>query len=145
MNWDPFEEMRRFKKEMDNMFERVFNRELRLPYKDLSIRQPLSNIIEKGNDIIITLEIPGVDKKDIVLNITEDCVEVKAEKKEEFKLEKKGMHRYEGSYKGYQRILPLPSRINADKANAEYKNGILKIIIPKKEKKLVEKKRIQIR
>ncbi len=147
MYWDPFEEMKKIRREMDFMFERLFKREFRLPYKDkeLAIRQPLSDIVEKGDDVIVTLEMPGVDKKDIILNITDEYIEVKTEKKEEFRIEKKGLHKYERSYKGYHRVLPLPTKVDADKAIAEYKNGILKIIIPKKEKKLIEKKRILIK
>src|SRR3989344_2484210 len=106
MYWDPFDEMKRFRKEMDNMFERIFRRDLNLSNNDLDFKHPLDNVAEKDNEVIVKLDMPGVEKKDIILNITEDYVEVKAEKKQEHKIEKKGLQKYESSYKGYHSVLP---------------------------------------
>lgn len=145
MYWDPFDEMKRFRKEMDNMFERVFRRDLNLSNKDIDFKHPLDNVAEKDNEVIVKLNMPGVEKKDIILNITEDYVEVKAEKKEEIKIEKKGMRKYERSYKGYHKVLPLPAKVNAENAVAEYKDGTLTIKIPKKGKKVIEKKKIIVK
>ena len=88
---------------------------------------------------------PGVDKKDIKVNVTKDSIEIKAEKKKEVKEEdkKKGMFRHERSFAGFYRSFALPNNVDADKANAEYKDGVLKITVPKlkieeKKKKLLE-------
>lgn len=147
-HFDLFEEIKGIRKEMDSMFERFF-REPRfglLEYraKPSSIREPLSDVLEKDNEILIDVQLPDVDKKDIVLNITADHIEIKAEKKHELKVEKKGLRKYERSYSGFYRIIPLPKNVKAEEAEAGYENGILKIRLPKEEK-AVEKKRVQIK
>ncbi len=140
-----FDEMRRMQEQMDTMFENFFAND---PFMDRnhlllegpstgkkgelvtsSYKQPLSDIYETDKEVIAEVEIPGVDKKDIQVNVDQNGIDIKAETKHEDK--KKGMYRFERNYSGFYRHFSLPSNVNADKANAEYKDGVLKIIIPK--------------
>lgn len=147
-HFDLFEEIKGIREEMDSMFERFF-REPRfglLEYraKPASIGEPLREVVEKDNEILINVQLPGVDKKDVVLSITAGHIEIKAEKKHELKVEKNGLHKYERSYSGFYRIIPLPENVKAEEAEAGYENGILKIRLPKEEK-AVEKRKVQIK
>lgn len=152
---DQFEEMKRFRKEMNHLFDTFFGSEFverALPdmssiRKDMQLfRQPLSDLKETDNELIASIEIPGVDKKDIQLQITANNLEVKVEKKQEMKVEKKGYLRAERSYKGFYRSMSLPSRIIPEQAKASYKDGILEVVMPKAEKKKIEKaKKVEVK
>lgn len=147
---DPFEELKRFRREMNRLFDSFFGSEFAeraLPdmssmKKEMQLfRQPLSDLKETDKEFIALIEIPGVDKKDIQLQITENTLEVKAEKKHEIKIEKEGYLRAERAYKGFYRAIPLPTRVIPEQATASYKNGVLEVVMPKAEKKKPEKAR----
>lgn len=137
---DMFYEMRKMQQDMDKLFRELFK-----PVKFPTKIQPLTDIKETDKEVIVSLDMPGVDKKDIEINIRDDLVEVKAEKKHDVKVEKKGMFRQERSYTGYHRVLTLPCAVKEEKAGAEYKDGVLTITLPKKEAKLPKAKKIEIK
>ncbi|MEM0465306.1 MAG: Hsp20/alpha crystallin family protein [Candidatus Pacearchaeota archaeon] len=145
---DIIEEMRRLQREINRSFGDFWESDsLRfLPdysRKDsLALRSPLADLEERDKEIIAKFEIPGVDKKDIQLNITENRIEVKVEKKQETKAEKKGFYREERSYRGFYRSMALPSEVIPEKAKAKYKDGILEVTMPKAEDK--KKNKIEI-
>ena len=93
---DPFEEIKRFRKEMNRLFDRfwgpseISEKTLLDTRRDMQLfREPLSDLKETDKEIIANIELPGIDKKDIQLQITENNLEVKVEKKQETKLRKK--------------------------------------------------------
>lgn len=150
--WD---QMRRMQEEMDSVFNNFFRSD---PFrsknllsgpetKDLalgSFAEPTADIYETDKEVVAEIDVPGVDKKDIEVSVTDDGVEVKAERKDEAKTEEKGIHRYERSYSGFYRRFSLPGNVDADKAKAEYKNGVLKITVPKTEIEEKKKKLLPI-
>jgi HSP20 family protein len=150
MRYDPFEEMRRFQREMNKLFDSFwrseFPKRLPSPSKGLSLlREPLADLKETDKELIASIEIPGVDKKDIQLTLTENNLEVKVEKKTEAKIEKKGYIRAERSYRGFYKSIALPVKVIPEKSKATYKNGILEVVMPKAEKKKQKKaKKIEI-
>ena len=93
-------------------------------------RKPLTDIEETDKAFITTLEVPGVEKKDIKITTTDSGVQVKVEK-----AETKSNHLNERRYKGFYRYFSLPRNIDKDSINASYKNGILELTIPKTEVK----------
>ena len=146
---DILDEMRRLQREIDRSFGNFWESESYKSLPDysgkkgaLALRTPLTDLEETDKDIIAKFEIPGVEKKDIQLNITEKKIEVKVEKKQESKVEKKGIYREERSYRGFYRIMALPSNVIPEKAKARYKDGILEVVIPKSEAK--NKNKIEI-
>ena len=140
--WDPFDEINKIKREMDKMFDDFFKGSekgflSKKGVKDFNI--PLSDVIKDKDEIVINLDMPGVDKKDIIISVRDNVLEVKAEKKHETKIEKIGMYRYERSYSGFHRSLSLPENVDSNKMKSEYKNGVLNIVIPKAKKKELKK------
>ncbi|MBU2637572.1 MAG: Hsp20/alpha crystallin family protein [Nanoarchaeota archaeon] len=128
--------MKKIRKEMDNAFHEFFDKPklLALPTmgKQLSgFKQPLGEIVVKKNAVVAKLEMPGIDKKDVVLNIGSNFIEVKAEKNEETTEEKKDFLKQERSYKGFYRRLPLPMPVKPELAESHFSNGILEITMPK--------------
>ncbi len=148
--WD---EMQRIQEEMNSLFNNFWDFEpedtklLSGPVESREIskyRQPLADIWETDNEVIATLEMPGVDKNDIQINVNENNLEIKVEKKQEKEDKKKGMYRLERSYKGFYRRFSLPTNVKADKANATYKNGVLEIKIPKSKEEKEKTKQIKV-
>ncbi len=134
--WDPFEDLNKMHEEMDKLFGRVFSRPLLsskakglTPLK--TARTPVSDIKETEKNIIANIELPGIPKENIELNVTENSIEVKAQKKAEKEVKKKGMYSYEASASQFYRKLPLPAEIKPDQAKAKFKDGLLKVEVPK--------------
>ncbi len=109
-------------------------------------RQPLTDLKEKENEYVAVIEIPGIDKKDIELKISDSQLEVKVEKKSETKVssEEEGFIGSERVYSGFYRLINLPSDVAPEKARANYKNGLLEVVLPKSFKSKKKKKTIKI-
>lgn len=140
MRWeiyDPFSDMRNLHKEMDRAFRGMYNRPVP---KGKPVRQPLADIKETKTEVIAEIELPGVSKEDIELNVTENMLSVKAQKKQEVKQEKEGYSCCERSYSSFQRAFSLPSEVVAAKASAKFENGLLKVNIPKAKPQVEENK-----
>ncbi len=131
--WDPF-------KEMKKTFNHFFSNKLTFP----KLRDPLVNITEKANMLIAKVEIPDVDKKDLQVTVSQEKVELKAEKKSELRQEKKNVIQKEESYTGFYKSFKLPKTVDPDQTKMEYDKGILTLTMPivKREKK---KKHLKIK
>lgn len=163
MYWDPFEELERMHKEIDRLFRRAFNEykpsfdlidydkgsSNLIPYEreDTKLdffRKPVCHLQETEKNIIAAFELPGVNKDNIELNVDDKSIELKVENKDEKKHEEKDRKFYSYSMQRFYRKINLPKEVDSSKATAEYKDGILRIEMPKKEKDS-EKKRLQIK
>lgn len=142
MEWNIFDEMLRMQEEMDRLFSGFFSS----PYYQLGpgravqnepqttgMRKALIDVQETDTDVIVTAELPGMEKEDIELNVTPDRVEIKAQKKEETTEEKEGFTAYGKRYAGFYRSIPLSTPVESEDVKATYKNGVLEIVLPKTE------------
>lgn len=100
---------------------------------DTEARVPSANIIENTKDFKIELAAPGLEKKDFKIEVENDYLTISAEKREEKREEKENYRRREFSYSGFSRSFLLPEGVIADKIDATYQDGILKLSVPKKE------------
>jgi HSP20 family protein len=96
-------------------------------------KMPSANIIEKENRYEIELAAPGMDKKDFKIELSENILTISAERKEEKKEEKENFTRQEFSYNSFTRSFEVPASVNAEAVDAQYKDGILMLTLPKKE------------
>lgn len=143
MYMDPFEYMRKMQEEMDAAFDRFFNRRsqlLSLPFtaeeeKSLALvkKEPLMDIIDEKDHYKVVMEMPGINKEDIDVQVSEDALTVKAEVKHEEKKENEGYYYRERRYGSFQRTIALPGEVVPEQTKAEYKNGILELRLKKKE------------
>jgi len=97
------------------------------------IRRPATDVLDTGKEIVVTAELPGIDKEDIDISVEEDCVEIKAERKLEKEEKEEGYHYRERGYKSFYRKMGLPASVIPDKAEAQLNNGVLEIKLPKAE------------
>ena len=94
---------------------------------------PSVNVIENEKDFRVELAAPGLEKKDFKIEVENGVLTISAEKQEETKEEKKNYSRQEFSYNQFSRSFQLPENCLADKIDAKYENGVLKLVLPKKE------------
>ncbi len=94
---------------------------------------PAVNIREDDKRFILDLAVPGIDKKDLNIDINEDILTVSSESKHESEENREGYKRKEFSYSSFCRSFQIPDNVNSDKIEANYKDGILTVTLPKVE------------
>lgn len=139
---DIYEEIRRMEEMMDRLFGEFYEGRPTgllteghgglVPYSG-RYREPYADLQETEKDVIVTAEIPGVQKGDININLTDHGIEITAESKHEAEEEKEGVHQAGKFYSKFYKFLSLPAKVRADKARATYKNGVLEVKLPKTE------------
>jgi len=94
---------------------------------------PAVDIAEKQDEYIVKMELPGVNKDDVKINLESNILTIKGEKKQEKEEMEKNLHRIERSYGSFQRSFTLPTTVKSDKIDAVFKDGVLSISLPKAE------------
>jgi HSP20 family protein len=94
---------------------------------------PKVDVSETDDHLIVRAEVPGMDKKDINITMSDGILTIQGEKKQEKKEEKENYRFVERRYGSFSRSLRVPNGVNADKIEAGYKDGVLKVVIPKSE------------
>jgi HSP20 family protein len=94
---------------------------------------PAVNIKENDKNFTLELAVPGIDKKDLKIDITDDVLTISSENRNEVEEEKDGYKRKEFSYSSFCRSFYIPDNVNRDKIGASYKDGILTVELPKQE------------
>ena len=107
----------------------------------LKLQESSCDVIDEGKQLRVKMNVPGVTKKDVNLNVTDNSLEVSAEHKEESEEKKKNFIRKERSQVSYYRTLPLPDKISSGKARAKLSDGVLEVTLPKSKPTSVQKKK----
>lgn len=102
-------------------------------------------VSETDDEIQVKAELPGMDEKDIDIKLDGDVLTIRGERKQEKETKKRNYHVSEMSYGGYSRTIPLPAEVDATKAKAKFKRGVLTLNLPKTEQAKAARKRIPIR
>ncbi|MAF33340.1 MAG: Hsp20/alpha crystallin family protein [Desulfobacterales bacterium] len=100
---------------------------------------PVVDIYDNEDNIVINAELPGVDKKDILIDIKGKVVTLKGERLSENETKDETYYRQERSFGKFERVFVLPVEVNSDKVKADFKDGVLKIFIPKPEEQKTKK------
>ena len=124
---------------VDKFVEKIGN--LDLPWQD---NEAKSDVVQAGDAVEISIELPGMDLADIDLSISGDMLVVKGEKKIERQEEKQGYFLSERAYGQIYRAIPLPPGLDTDAAKADLKNGVLTISIPKSAEARSSMKKISV-
>ena len=134
IRWQPFTEVDNFRQEMDRLFDTFLapNPKNHRSQNGLAF-VPAAEMTETDNDIQLQLEMPGLKPEDVNIEITADSVTVSGERKSETKSEDNGITRSEIRYGSFHRVIPLPVHVNNTNVTAEYKDGVLNLLLPKKE------------
>jgi HSP20 family protein len=131
-------------REMNQVFESFWNRvgNLDWPWGSGMAR---SDMVETDGAIEVSIELPGMEMKDIEVTVNDDMLTVKGEKRIERQEEKRGYYLSERSYGAIYRTIPLPPGVDGEKAEASFKNGVLTIRLPQTPEAQARVKRIEVK
>ena len=139
--WRPFSELARMERDMERMFEDFWTRPwfgLGWPRRfraleEVAPRAPAIETYEEKDDVVVKAELPGMKKEDLELNISDNLLTIKGEKKKEEEVKEKGYYYSERSYGSFTRTVEIPKDVQTDKVKANFKDGVLEIRLPKTE------------
>lgn len=139
--WRPTRSLLPFAGEVDRFLDRFWSS----PFFDLpasSLVPPLE-VTENDNEFRVKMEIPGIDQKDLSITLTDGVLSVKGEKKSEQESKNDLCYCSEVSYGSFERAVAVPSNVDGDKVSAKYENGVLSIVLPKREE--AKPKKVEIK
>jgi HSP20 family protein len=133
VRWDPIRDMVSLREAMDRLVEDSFVRPRGWMASTEGVGTLALDVFESDDDVTVRASIPGIKPDDIDISIKGDVLSIKGATREE-KEEKTGnYHLRERRYGAFQRVINLPTSIKADKAEAEFENGVLTLTLPKVE------------
>jgi HSP20 family protein len=123
----PFTEIETLREQLDKVFDQ------RAATRDNSEAawMPALELVDAGDNFVLKAQLPGIDPKDIDVQVTREAISISGERRYENRDEKSGYVRSEFRYGKFHRVLPLPAHIQNDSVQAEYKDGILMLTLPK--------------
>ena len=134
VKWTPWREMATMRNRVGRLFEDPFF--LTGWFDDglaLTDWNPVADIYDNEDTIVIKAELPGIDKKDISIDLKDGVLTLEGERSYDNEVKEENYHRKERAYGKFHRSFRLPENVDVDKIKADYKDGILKIDIPKPE------------
>jgi HSP20 family protein len=141
----PFDLFERFADEMDRVFEdfgigrtgiapRLGRSWLQSPWRgaqtETEVWAPQIEVFHRNNDLVVRADLPGLNKDDVKVDVTDDRIIVQGERKQEHEEEREGVYRSERSYGSFYRVIPLPEGAISEQAKASFKDGVLEITMP---------------
>jgi len=153
--WHPFETLHR---EIDRLFEDLgFGRsKWRLPFqrsvfdaepfwREFSVAAPAVDIVEKDSAYEITADLPGIDEKNVEVQVSSGNLTIKGQKQEEKEEKKKDYYLQERHFGSFERTFGVPDGVDADKIEATFKKGVLTVTLPKKAEAQKPTKKIDVK
>lgn len=129
--WEPVREMMTLREAMDRLFDDAFTRPVNL--RDGGWSSPAIDMYQTDDDIVIKAALPGFTADEVQINVTGDVLTLRGEMKHEEEKKDKAWHIREHRWGSFERSVALPTDVRADKAAADFENGILTITLPKAE------------
>ncbi len=141
--------LNRLHSEIDRMFDGFLGGGLALPARSglteaAAFLRPKLDITGTDDAYLISIELPGVEEKDVEVELRGDNLIIRGEKKNEHEEKGENFHRMERSYGSFRRTLSLPDDVDPDKITAEHKSGVLRIILPRKKEALPAGRTIKV-
>lgn len=137
----PADSLVRFHREVDRLFEQAFRGfgpglpsldRLAWPFADGGILKPTLDLGATANEYTVNVEIPGVNEKDIDMEIVNDTLTIRGEKRQENEHKERDYYRVERAYGSFQRVLSLPEDVDQDGVRAAFDKGVLKVTLPRR-------------
>ena len=134
IRWNPMKDMFNLRHQMNHLFDGVLRPVVRGDSR-LSMwnRYPTVDIYDNDENIVIKAELPGIDKKDIVIDVKNGVLTLKGERSFDNEVKEEKYYCRERTFGKFERVFRLPADVDPEKISADYKDGVLKIDIPKPE------------
>jgi HSP20 family protein len=133
VRWDPFRDLNLLQDRMNRLFEDAGRTWRTDEPAATTTWSPSVDIFETEGEIVVKAELPGMDRKDIYLNLENNVLSLRGERKFTKETKDENYHRIERSYGVFSRSFSIPATVDEEKIRADYKDGVLKIMLPKKE------------
>lgn len=136
VRWEPFRDLLSLQERMNRMFNEQYRGAGHASDDEWALGgswAPAVDIYEQGNDIVLKAELPGVDPKDVDIRLENNVLTLRGQRKFENEVKRESYHRVERSYGSFSRSFTLPSVVDQGSIKAEVKDGILKVVLPKRE------------
>lgn len=145
--WSPLKELEDMRKDMDRLFEEFTKpaRRRRIWPKSEGLVIPNIDLYDRKNDIVIQVELPGVRREDIDITITKDTLLLKGEVQRAEEVKEEDYFISERTYGSFSRTITLPFEVEGEKAQAAMNNGLLEIVLPKKEEAKPREIKIEVK
>lgn len=127
VRWQPFAEMESLRHQMDRMFDELAG----INNQSSTSWIPAIEIQDREDSLVVRAEIPGVEAKDLDIQVAREAVAISGEHRYENKAQEQGFFRTELRYGSFQRTIPLPVAVENNQVQAEFKDGILQLTLPK--------------
>jgi HSP20 family protein len=143
--WDPFKELNELESRLATMFGRAPVRKTGEKDEAMTVAEwaPLVDITEDETEYLIKAELPEVKKDDVKVSVQDGVLTIAGERKSEKEEKNKKFHRVEWAYGSFSRSFTLPEDADADKVAGDFKDGVLKVHVPKSEK--AKPKKIEVK
>jgi HSP20 family protein len=135
VKWKPMMNMLGVQDRMNRMLDDFFYPTSGWSGMDLSQWNPVVDIVDTENEIVIKADLPGIDKKDISVDVTGRVLTLKGERSDEREEQKGDYYRRERSFGRFERAFTLPDEVDPGLIKAAYKDGVLRVEVPKSEKR----------
>ncbi len=132
MRWNPMREMDTMRDRMNALFDNFFSRKADTE-EGLWGWSPAVDLYEDDSKYVVKAELPGVDKDKIQINLTGRVLSLRGERSEDKEVKEEKVYRRECSYGRFERSFTLPAEVDPDSIKADYKDGVLRIEVPKPE------------
>jgi HSP20 family protein len=144
IRWTPFRELATVQERVNKLFEDV----IRPPYRQdegmTAAWAPAVDIYETDKEIVLKAEIPEMQEKDVEIKVEDNVLTVSGERKMEKEVKEESYHRIERSYGTFSRSFTLPQTVDREKIAAAYKDGVLRVTLPKREETKPKQIRIEV-
>jgi HSP20 family protein len=143
-DWDPAKDLERFRTEIDDLLERFRFRAFRpKELKATALVPSLESFVDDGK-FIVRLDVPGVDPKDIEVNVVEGMLNVRAKREETQEIKKKDFIRREVRYGSFERTMALPKGVKPEDVKASYGDGVLELTAPMPKEMIAKQVKVPI-
>jgi len=136
VRWEPFRDLVSLQERMNRLFEESFrgiNRSGNEEEWSVGTWAPAVDIYEQNSNIVLKAELPGVDPKGVDIRVENNVLTLRGERKFDGEVKRDSYHRVERAYGAFSRSFTLPSVIDTEKIQADYKDGVLTVVLPKRE------------
>ena len=144
IRWDPFRDLNSLQDRMNRLFEETNRGSRADDPTSTSAWSPAVDIHETAAEIVVQAELPGMDQKDIELNLENNVLTLRGNRQFEKEAKNENYHRIERAYGVFSRSFSIPAVVDEAKIRAEYKNGVLTIALPKTQKAKAKQIKIEV-
>jgi len=130
--WDPFVGLGSLERDIDRLWSRTLSPTAKDRRVQSGIFAPTTDVLTRGEDMVVRVELPGVMEKDIYITVTDDVLTITGRREEQSEMTDQGGYLARESFRGsFERSMSLPAGVEAEAIVAKYEDGVLEVVVPK--------------